>query len=113
MAGTITVMLCSLLFCALDPDVGGVWFNITVHNMLLSVCVGTSIGIGIVFYNCGAVYVTAAQMQLLAMAEVVSGIFFVLVCTHCGCGSRSRFLAAFTGSRYYSWAHVLKPHAYG
>jgi drug/metabolite transporter (DMT)-like permease len=119
MAGTITVMLCSLLFCALDPDVGGVWFNITVHNMLLSVCVGTSIGIGIVFYNCGAVYVTAAQMQLLAMAEVVSGIFFVLVCTHwqCGCGcctrSRSRFLAAFTASRYYSWAHVLKPHAYG
>ena len=69
MAGTITVMLCSLLFCALDPDVGGVWFNITVHNMLLSVCVGTSIGIGIVFYNCGAVYVTAAQMQLLAAAR--------------------------------------------
>jgi drug/metabolite transporter (DMT)-like permease len=46
---------------------------------MLSWAVGMCIGVGMVFYNLGAVFITAAQMQLLQMTEVVSGTILVLL----------------------------------
>eukprot|EP01046_Picozoa_sp_COSAG06_P100932 COSAG06_NODE_47060_length_342_cov_0.641975_1_plen_81_part_01 len=72
----------ALLWTALDgetdPETGS-WFSISAHNAMLSWAVGMCIGVGMVFYNLGAVFITAAQMQLLQMTEVVSGTILVLL----------------------------------
>ena len=79
MVGTLGVAVTALCWTLLDEDEGGMWFVITRHNSLCSLFVGLCIGVGLVFYNLGAVHVTAAQMQILQMTEVVSGILLVML----------------------------------
>lgn len=82
MLGTLTIMCGALLWTVFDgetdPETGS-WFSITLHNAVLSWAVGMCIGVGMVFYNLGAVFISAAQMQLLQMTEVVSGTLLVLL----------------------------------
>lgn len=82
MLGTLLIMCGALLWTVLDgetdPETGS-WFSISAHNAMLSWAVGMCIGVGMVFYNLGAVFITAAQMQLLQMTEVVSGTILVLL----------------------------------